>query len=173
MKNNPFSLFSDRPLLCLVFFCLVFYILENYSLRCSSTTTPSSSEHLYIEVAKPDEFPVIIKLNNVELEQIASLYNIPRKLRNGDKLIINNKGAATSFSRISGRKSLALGVPIGINSAGIDDLVVLPGIGTKLAERVIEYRESHKGFKSIHQLYNIKGIGQKKVEAIRTLISLD
>jgi len=68
---------------------------------------------------------------------------------------------------------LSLGVPIGINSAGIDDLDELPGIGPKLAEKIIEYRNLNSSFNSIDELQKVAGIGQKKLETIRSLISLD
>jgi competence protein ComEA len=106
-----------------------------------------------------------------ELKRVALLYNL-EKLRNGDKLILDDTGTE-SLSSLSGTKSLALGIPIGINSAGIDDLAALPGIGTKLARRIIKYRNLNGRFKTIDELQSVDGIGEKKIESIKPFINLD
>jgi competence ComEA-like helix-hairpin-helix protein len=127
---------------------------------------------LYIELSKPDEFPITIGLNNDdELRRIAFLYRL-EKLRSGDNLVLDN-AEAISLSRISGKKSLALRIPIGINSAGIEDLEALPGIGPKLAGRIVEYRNLNGPFKAIDELRNIDGIEEKRFLSIKPFISLD
>jgi len=49
-----------------------------------------------------------------------------------------------------------------INSADKDLLVQLPGIGPKTADAILKYREANGEFKSIDELTNVKGIGDKK-----------
>ena len=49
---------------------------------------------------------------------------------------------------------------ININTASQKELVTLKGVGDKIAERIIEYRKAHS-FKTIEDLMNVKGIGQK------------
>lgn len=91
---------------------------------------------------------------------------------NGDKLIIDARDKIT-LSRIDGRKCLALGVHIGINSATIEDLEALPGIGPKIAKRIIEYRKLNGTFKNLQELKRVYGIGERKFSSIKQLISLD
>lgn len=62
---------------------------------------------------------------------------------------------------------------ININLALSPDLQLLPGIGQVTAERIIEYRESNNGFKSIAELMNVKGIGNKKFEKLKNLITIN
>jgi competence protein ComEA len=107
-----------------------------------------------------------------ELKGALSSYGVSRNPKNGDRLILQDSGIIVS-SKISGRKSLALGIPVGINSASVDDLRALPGIGEKLAERIVRYRELKGGLKNIDELISVEGIGKKKVEAIRPFINLD
>ena len=59
---------------------------------------------------------------------------------------------------------------ININTASVDKLVSLPGIGKKTAEKIIEYRESHGIFQTPTDLLNVKGIGKKKLEKIEKFL---
>ncbi len=61
---------------------------------------------------------------------------------------------------------------IDINTAGIDELVKLPGIGPSKANNIVEYREKHGKFKTYEDLLNVSGIGEKTLEKIKPLIVL-
>ncbi len=60
---------------------------------------------------------------------------------------------------------------ININTAGEKELKALPGIGSVIAKRIIEYREAKKGFKTIEELMNVKGIGKKKFEQLKDKVT--
>ncbi|MGN1343292.1 MAG: helix-hairpin-helix domain-containing protein [Traorella sp.] len=60
---------------------------------------------------------------------------------------------------------------ISLNSAALDELIQLPGIGISKAERIIEYR-NQKSFQSIEEIMEVKGIGEKIFEKIKDLICL-
>ena len=59
---------------------------------------------------------------------------------------------------------------VDINSAGIDELDTLPGIGPSTAAKIIEYRENNGPFTSVEQLMDVSGIGPAKFEAIREMV---
>jgi competence protein ComEA len=59
---------------------------------------------------------------------------------------------------------------INLNTANVDQLETLPGIGRKTAERIIEYRTKSGGFKRIEELMNVKGIGEKSFLKIKPLV---
>ncbi len=62
---------------------------------------------------------------------------------------------------------------INLNTATQKELQSLPYIGPKIAALIIEYREKHGPFKSIDELLEIKGIGQKKLERIKPYVSVE
>jgi competence protein ComEA len=62
---------------------------------------------------------------------------------------------------------------ININSADLNELVLLPGIGNKTAERIIEYRNKKGKFNSLNELLEIKGIGQAKLNSIVKYLFID
>lgn len=62
---------------------------------------------------------------------------------------------------------------ININTASKQQLMRLPGIGSVLAQRIIEYREKNGPFKAIEELLNVKGIGPKIFEKIKDRIRVD
>ena len=62
--------------------------------------------------------------------------------------------------------------PVDVNSADIEELQLLPGIGPVLAKRIITYREQHGRFSSFDSLRNIRGIGPKTIQKLRYYIEL-
>jgi len=61
---------------------------------------------------------------------------------------------------------------LNLNRATEQDFDALPGIGPQLAERIIEYRQSVGTFHSLEELRAVKGIGKKKFERIRSLVTV-
>ena len=60
---------------------------------------------------------------------------------------------------------------ININTAGPDELEKLPGIGPVLAADIVSYRDSIRRFEDTEDLMEVKGIGRKKFEHIKHLIT--
>jgi len=61
---------------------------------------------------------------------------------------------------------------IDINSAGLEELVSLPGIGEVKAEAIIKYRQLYGGFVSTEELMEVKGIGQATYDKIKDRITV-
>ncbi|MBI4478213.1 MAG: helix-hairpin-helix domain-containing protein [Acidobacteria bacterium] len=60
---------------------------------------------------------------------------------------------------------------VNINTATVGQLEVLPGVGPKTAQRIVEYRQKNGSFKKIEELMNVKGIGEKAFLKLKPLIT--
>lgn len=67
-------------------------------------------------------------------------------------------------------KNAAVIRPVNINTASSRDLESIPGIGVVIASRIIGYREKFGNFGSWEDLKNVKGIGDKKIEALKNQV---
>jgi len=62
---------------------------------------------------------------------------------------------------------------ISLNNATEKELERLPGIGPVLAQRIVQYRNTHNNFNSIEELKKVKGVGEKTVEKIKSNLTVD
>ena len=65
-------------------------------------------------------------------------------------------------------KLLVFNIPLDLNRVSMEDLCLLPGIGESLAHEIVTCRERRRGFRSVEELKNVKGIGDKKYESFKT-----
>ena len=63
--------------------------------------------------------------------------------------------------------------PVNINTAGVEELDTLPGIGESLAGRIIAWREANGPFESIEQIMEVSGIGEAKFAELKGRITVD
>ena len=61
--------------------------------------------------------------------------------------------------------------PVDINSAGLDELCALPGIGQTLARRILDHRDANGPFERPEELMNVEGIGAGKLESLLDYIT--
>jgi len=62
--------------------------------------------------------------------------------------------------------------PVDINTASLEQLEQLPGIGPVYAKRIIEYRKESGPFRNVDELMAVKGIGEKRMERLRKYVTV-
>lgn len=96
--------------------------------------------------------------------------NLAKKVYDEEKIVVpilgENSTASLEFSnnQISGK--------ININTCTKEQLILLPGIGDVIADRIIAYRKDTR-FSKIEDILNVSGIGDAKFEGIKDLISVN
>lgn len=79
-------------------------------------------------------------------------------------------GGEVGVSPLAARDRLVLGCPVDLNVASPADLELLPGIGPRLAARVVAHRREIGRFGSLGQLTEVRGIGPRSVERLAPLL---
>ncbi len=74
-------------------------------------------------------------------------------------------------SAIAAGKPLPAG-KVNINTASVEQLEALPGVGPKLAARIVEYRQKSGTFKNAEELINVRGIGEKSFARLQPYVSV-
>jgi len=106
--------------------------------------------------------------------------NLARKLNDGEQIYVPLVGEATIAPPTAVSKSSAARTPtaqapqgkININTATLEQLDALPGIGPAIAQRIIDYRTQNGNFKKIDDLKNVRGIGDALFDQIKDLVTL-
>ncbi len=106
--------------------------------------------------------------------------NLARTLADGEQVVVPAVvpgAAACSVASLpgagspSGRGSSATKAKVSLSRASEADLEQLPGVGPALAQRIIDWRTAHGGFRQVSELDNVSGIGPKLLAALTPLVT--
>ncbi len=92
-------------------------------------------------------------------------YSVSDSIFTARSLSLTHDSLAADSGTVSAKK-------ININSASKTELMLLPGIGETMAERIMLHRDEKGKFKTINELRTIKGIGEKKFEKLKPHIEV-
>ena len=93
--------------------------------------------------------------------------NLAARLQDGQQIVVPD-GRVGGAARIGGGGVAApSGAKVHLSSATVEQLDGVDGIGPTLAQRIIEYRDSHGGFRSLTELAQVEGIGEKRLATLR------
>ena len=154
---------------------------ENKYLQTSSNNT--IVVEIKGEVMKPDVYTLsegsIIKdliemAGGLTNEADISNINRAKEINNHDLIIIRNINDVNMETEIENNEvnEESDDGKISINNSDISKLKEIPGVGEVKANSIILYREKNNGFKSIEELKNVDGIGEKTFEKIKDSIKL-
>ncbi|MFF0083590.1 helix-hairpin-helix domain-containing protein [Streptomyces canus] len=99
--------------------------------------------------------------------------NRARFLVDGEQVIVGGPAApppapGTGGSVSGGQAGPA--APLSLNTATVDQLDTLPGVGPVLAQHIVDYRTRHGGFRSVDELREVNGIGDRRFADLRNLV---
>jgi competence protein ComEA len=150
-------------------------------------TGAASGRELYVDVAGAVRRPGLYRLPAgsrvaAAVESAGGLsrraertgVNLAAPLADGQQVIVPVRGSPAAASSApagasggAGVSPAAGGAPISLSSASEAQLETIDGIGPALAGRIIEYRDTHGGFRSIDELKQVSGIGDKRFDTLR------
>ena len=118
---------------------------------------------------KIDDEMVIIVYSHEQVTDFKKTKEIEKQVQ--EKCIQPDENSLQNDSCIKKENTTQTGL-ININTASIEELMTLPGIGESKAKDIIKYREANNGFKSIDELTNISGIGESILVKIKENITI-
>lgn len=103
--------------------------------------------------------------------------NLASKVKDGDKVLVPARVEPGADPPAGGAAPGAGGAPsagglINLNSATIEQLDSLPGVGPSTAQKIIDYRTQHGGFRSVDQLMEVPGIGPSKFAELKDKVTV-
>ena len=84
----------------------------------------------------------------------------------------HQNGFKLSLFPLEGKKKILLGIPINLNTASVDDLSSLPGIGSVIARKIVFFRTTQRAFFKVEDLKIINGIGEKRFKRIEKYLTV-
>lgn len=166
----------------LAFIPFIGFLTPNLIDSKNPVLSSSGSKSLIIEVAAENgDSGIFFAEPGTSVNQMFSHLEINRiiaediKLESGMKVLLvpeaDHRGMV--IERMDAAKRLALGLPLDINLAGIDELRLIPGVGDVLSANIIAWREQIGRFEKLEQLMDIRGIKEKKLSKLRQYLYVD
>lgn len=148
------------------------------------TGAPSPATSLWVDVTGKVHHPGVFKLRTgsrvVDAVRAAGgalpgtsmdSLNLAAKLTDGQQVAVGLTAAAAAPAAGAGAAPAGPAGPVDLNTATVEQLQTLPGIGPVLAQRIIDYRTAHGPFTSVDGLQQVGGIGPSKFSQLKEHVS--
>ena len=99
------------------------------------------------------------------------LVNLASPVADGQQVLVPKKGEAAAAGPGSGA-AVGAGQRVHLNSATLEQLDSLPGVGPVTAQGILDYRTEHGAFQSVEELDAVPGIGPARLEQLKELVDL-
>ena len=99
------------------------------------------------------------------------LVNLAAPISDGEQIVVPRRGAAAPAASGAGAATGAPSGPVHLNTATLEQLDALPGVGPVTAQKILDYRQEHGAFRSVDELDAIPGIGPARLEQLRDLVA--
>ncbi len=164
--------------------------------EAESGTDETAVKHIFVHVVGSVQAPGMVELEagqrvsdavqaaggfSPEADQLS--VNLARQVEDGEQIVVGSvqEGTASSGSAQSSSSSFEQGGKSGtsaasgkvnINTATVEQLTTLKGVGEATAQKIIDYRQQNGSFKKIEDLKNVSGIGDKRYAALKDSITV-
>jgi competence protein ComEA len=103
--------------------------------------------------------------------------NLARKVADGEQILVGTPGSAAAQGAqaapdSTGSAGGAPATPLDLNVATSEQMQQLPGVGPVLAQRIIDYRTQHGGFRTVEELRQVTGIGARRFAELKDLVRI-
>ena len=99
------------------------------------------------------------------------LVNLAALVADGEQVVVPRRGAVAAVAGSAGGGGGAPAGPVHLNSATVNQLDELPGVGPVTAQKIVDYRTLHGGFGSVDELDAVPGIGPSRLADLRPLVA--
>ena len=151
-------------------------------LRVAPTETSQlSAATLYVDVVGAVRRPGLYRLRDGSrvadavtraggptLKAQIDLVNLAARIADGEQIVVPARGSIAAGAPTPGG---AASGPVHLNSATLEQLDALPGVGPVTAQKILDYRQKHGAFGSVDELDAISGIGPARLETLRDLVA--
>ena len=94
--------------------------------------------------------------------------NLAAPIADGEQIVVPARGTGTAGG--SGGATPSPTAPLDLNTASLEQLDALPGIGPTTAQKILDYRQAHGSFHSVDELDAVPGIGQGRLAQLKGLV---
>jgi competence protein ComEA len=96
--------------------------------------------------------------------------NLAAPIADGEQIVVPGRGAAGSVGASPPAAGSSPSSPLDLNSATLEQLESLPGIGPVTAQKIVDYRQAHGAFHSVAELEGVPGIGPAHMAQLKGLV---
>jgi competence protein ComEA len=100
-----------------------------------------------------------------------ALVNLAAPIADGEQVVVPVRGQGPAPAASSGGGGTVSTGPVHLNTATVDQLDSLPGIGPVTAQKILDYRQKHGAFGSVDELDAVPGIGPSRLDQLRDLVA--
>jgi competence protein ComEA len=110
-------------------------------------------------------------------EADSSQVNLAARIKDGERISVPKVGEAPAELPTAAGRALTVdatpSTPVNLNTATLEELQTLPGVGPSKAAAIITYREEHNGFKTPDEIQEVPGFGPATFERLKDMITVE